>query len=132
MLAGDETAYPAIQGIARQLPPGVSADVILEAGDPADVDWLASSLDGHRVTVRRRGGVSGLRGGAALRDGIASWTRAHGQAAAAAGEDFYAWLATESSQVAQARDTLHQAGISLARIHAQGYWNDKLRTPVRD
>lgn len=133
LLAGDETAFPAIQGIARHLPPGVSADVILEAGDPADVDWLASGLDGHRVTVCPRGGLSGgLRGGAALRDGIHAWARAHGHAAAAAGEDFYAWLATESSQVAQARDTLHQAGISLTRIHAQGYWNDKLRTPVKD
>ena len=129
LLAGDETAYPAIQGIARHLPPGVTAEVILEAGDPADVEWLATSLDGHRVTVCRRGGV---RGGAALRDGVAGWAGAHGHAAAAAGEDFYAWLATESSQVAQARDTLHQAGIDLARIHAQGYWNDRLRAPVKD
>jgi NADPH-dependent ferric siderophore reductase len=133
LLAGDETAYPAIQGVAQHLPPGVSADVILEAGDPADVEWLASSLDGHRVTVCRRRGVSGgLRGGEALRDGVASWAGANGQAAAAAGEGFYAWLATESSQVARARDALHQAGISLTRIHAQGYWNDRLRTPVKD
>lgn len=129
LLAGDETAYPAIVGIVRHLAPGVRAEVILEAGDRADVEWLANILDGHGVAVHLRGGVNG---GAALRDGVRRWCSGHGQSAAAAGGDFYAWLATESSHVAQARDILHQAGIPLERIHAQGYWNDRLRAPIKD
>lgn len=124
MLAGDETAFPAIRGIASALHPAVRATIILEAGDAADAAWLVRDLPRHTVAVHRR--ASGV-GGSALLPAVAEWTRGAGADAAARGDGFYAWLATESGQVARLRDLLHASGIAPARVHSQGYWNDRER-----
>ena len=63
LVAGDETAYPAIRGILAALPRSVRADVLLEAGDPAD----AATLDdvthgpGRSAHVVLRAGAPGGR-----------------------------------------------------------------------
>ncbi|WEO76165.1 siderophore-interacting protein [Cryobacterium sp. SO2] len=124
LLAGDETAFPAIRGIASALGPSVRATIILEAGDPSDAAWLVADLPRHAVAVHRRGPDGS---GSALMPAVAEWTRAVGADSAARGTDFYAWLATESAQVARLRDLLHGSGIDPARVHSQGYWNDRAR-----
>jgi NADPH-dependent ferric siderophore reductase len=127
LLAGDETAFPAIRGIASALRPSVRATIILEAGDPADAAWLVEDLPGHTVAVHRREPDGS---GSALLPAVAAWTRAAGAYSAARGTDFYAWLATESTRVARLRDLLHGSGIDPARVHSQGYWNDRARAAV--
>ena len=126
LLAGDETAFPAIRGIVSAMRPMIRATIILETGDPLDAAWLAREVRGHPVTVHRRGAADG--GGSALRRAVAAWTRGAGSGAAVLGEDFYAWLATESRQVSALRGLLLGAGIAPAQVHAQGYWNDRPRT----
>jgi NADPH-dependent ferric siderophore reductase len=124
LLAGDETAFPAIRGIASTLPPSIRTTIILEVGDPADADWLIRDLPGRSVSVYRRARSAG---GFALLPAVEAWTRAAGADAAALGAGFYAWVATESSQVARVRALLQEAGIDPGRVHSQGYWNDRVR-----
>ena len=124
LLAGDETAYPAIRGIVSALHPLTRATIILEAGDPADAAWLTRDIRNHTVTVHRRGPADE---GSALLRAVEAWSRAAGAGAAGLGDDFYAWLAAESRHVAQLRDLLFRTGISPERVHAQGYWNDRAR-----
>ena len=124
LLAGDETAFPAIGGIVRALHPSTRATIMLETGESQDAAWLTPDLQPHRVSVHRRDPADG---GSALLGAVAAWTRGPGAGAAALGGDFYAWLATESRQVSRLRDLLVGAGIGSERVHAQGYWNDRVR-----
>jgi len=124
LLAGDETAFPAIRGIVGALHPSIRATIVLEAGDPVDAAWLTPDLQGHSVTLRRRGEADG---GSTLLRAVEAWTRGPGAGEAGRGDDFYAWLATESRQVGRLRDLLLGAGIASERVHAQGYWNDRVR-----
>lgn len=125
LIAGDETAFPAIAGIVRSLDPGVRTDVALETGHADDAD-LVTRWSPHAVVIER--GVR--RGGEALREYVTEWAGAHGSRAAAAGGDFYAWCATESARVADIRDVLGDAGIGSDRIHVQGYWHDRERAEL--
>ncbi|MET9964875.1 siderophore-interacting protein [Streptomyces sp. NPDC006356] len=124
LLAGDETAFPAIRNIVSALAPPVRAQVILEVGDTADVAVVGEGLEGHDMTVCQRG-MDGSTG--VLVRAVDAWARTHGADAAARGEGFYAWLATESTRVARLRDRLRDAGVSPDRVHAQGYWHDRVR-----
>jgi len=124
LLAGDETAFPAIRGIASTLTSAIRTTIILEAGDPADADWLIRDLPGRSVSVHRRAPDAG---GSALLPAVEAWTRVAGAGAAALGDGFYAWVATESTQVARLRVLLQSAGIEPGRVHSQGYWNDRVR-----
>jgi len=127
LLAGDETAFPAIRGIVAALHPTSRATVILEAGDPRDAAWLTAEIQGHAVTVLRREPAGGEP---TLLRALEAWSGTSGAAAAARGDDFYAWLATESSQVSLLRTVLQGAGIVPDRVHSQGYWNDRARTTL--
>ncbi|WP_017595836.1 siderophore-interacting protein [Nocardiopsis potens] len=136
LLAGDETAFPAIRNILASLDPAVRAEVIVEAGDPADAAWPAEGRPGAEPTaVLRTGGRPGAAGGEGpngpLRAAVEAWSLSHGGEAAALGTGFYAWLAAESTAVARMRDRLRGAGIAPDRVHAQGYWNAKGRTGER-
>jgi len=124
LLAGDETAFPAIRGIVQAMHPSIRATIMLEAGDPLDAAWLTPDLQPHRVTVHRRGPADG---GSTLLGAVEAWIRGPGAGAAGLGDDFYAWLATESGQVSRLRGLLLGAGIASERVHAQGYWNDRVR-----
>lgn len=125
LLAGDETAFPAIRGIVTALHPSVRTTIMLEVGDPFDAAWLMQDLGTRPATVHLRNHPDRQ---SALVPAVQHWTRESGSAAAALGDTFYAWLATESGRVAQLRDLLHGAGIAPARVHSQGYWNERLRT----
>lgn len=127
LLAGDETAFPAIRRIASALAPEVSAHVLLEAGDPDDIAWLVADLhERHSVTVTLRSHKV-ERGARALAVAVSAWLVDHGSEAAHSGDGFYAWFATESGEIAGLRELMGRAGISLERVHSQGYWRDQPR-----
>ena len=126
LLAGDETAFPAIAGILRALPSQATVDVVLEVADRADlalVEPFLGAADLHAPTRE-----PGTAGGLPLLDGVAAWADANGAAAAALGDRFFAWSATETGRVARIRSLLTEAGIRSDRAHAQGYWNDRPRS----
>ncbi|AZK97644.1 MULTISPECIES: siderophore-interacting protein [Streptomyces] len=125
LIAGDETAFPAIRNIVSTLGGSVGADIFLEVGDGADAVAACEGLDGRSPTVRRR--TAGDPSGPLFGE-IDAWIRSYGAEAAALGTGFYAWLATESTRVARLRDRLRDAGIASDRLHAQGYWHDRVRT----
>ncbi|MFI9641172.1 siderophore-interacting protein [Micromonospora sp. NPDC051925] len=126
LIAADETAYPAVRGILPSLGPGVRATVLLEAGAAADAATLDDVTGGHSVEVRLRGGD---RGGTALTALVGDWLAEHGAAAAGSGTRFYAWVATESSKIAQVRRLFTAADVDPQQVHTQGYWHDR---PSRD
>ena len=125
LLAGDETAYPAIRGILRALGRDVSASVIVEAHDPEDAAWVRDEVVAGAGVVCPRG--ERQPGGESLREGVAAWAGREGGRAGDEGDGFYAWCATESARVAQVRDTLVAVGVDAGRVHVQGYWNDRDR-----
>jgi NADPH-dependent ferric siderophore reductase len=123
LLAGDETAIPAMRAIMATLGPGVRGQVFVEVADPADAAGCAAPDPEHPdVTVSVC-----VRGESTLHAAVEAWSRVHGGREAGQGERFYAWAATESVQVGRIRDVLAGAGIAPDRIHAQGYWNDRER-----
>nr|WP_209311513.1 siderophore-interacting protein [Streptomyces spiramenti] len=127
LLAGDETAFPAIRNIvaATADTPGPRREVLLEAGDARDATALRAELPGAEVSVVIRGARE--RGGVPLAREAAAWADRSAAEAVCLGEGFYAWLATESTRVAGIRDVLRRAGVAPRRIHAQGYWHDRVR-----
>lgn len=125
LLAADETAFPAVDGILRSLGEDAHAHLILEAGDPADLALLQPLPERHRVEIHQRGGRAG---GDALVDAVERWLRAHGAHVATLGHDFAAWLVTESTRVPLLRAATTAHGIAPERVHTQGYWNARPRT----
>ena len=124
LVVGDETAFPAIRGIAASLAGGVRARIMLDVLDPADAGWLVEELAGHTVTVHRCDGDAGD----ALADAVASWCESAAPTTPAEGEDFYAWLATESVRLSRLRERVLATGVAPGRAHSQGYWNATGRT----
>jgi NADPH-dependent ferric siderophore reductase len=110
LLAGDETALPAIGGILAALPGGVQAKVYVEVPDAADAQHLASSADVELHWLPR----GDRRPGAALCTAI--------RAAALPGK-WYAWLAGETGMVtALRRHLLDERGFDRAAVTFMGYW----------
>ena len=146
LLAGDETAAPAICAIAEGLPTGVRAQALLEvptSSDVLDVDVP----DGVRVTWlprRHRTGASPL--GELLTAAVAAAVEDLGAAASPGagpehveGDDLlwevppgdavperpgaYAWLAGEAGMVTGLRRRLlRDAGFDRASVAFMGYW----------
>lgn len=126
LLAGDETTFPALRGIVDDLSPGTQAQLIVEVGDQADLGRFAVLPEDVRLQVAFRGAAAG---GTVLRTAVGVWAEANSRRAKAMGASFYAWMATESVQVARMRRDLVTHGFTLDRIHTQGYWHDRPRQP---
>lgn len=143
LLAGDETAVPALLSILAGLPPEAHGEAVLEvpdAGDITDVDlpvgmrvtWLVrgdadSGLpDGVRDATAR----IGLSGGpAVLERAIEEPTAAADEAplwdvpAEARAADVYAWLAGESTVITGLRRHLvRELGVDRRGVAFMGYW----------
>ncbi len=144
VLAGDETAAPAISGILESLDDSYEVDAFIEVPSAAD----ALDLDipeGFRVTWLARGE---REHGAALSEAVTAWSAGAGdvlvRAAAprtqelteidvdrdllwdspedAEGE-FYAWIAGEAAMVKGLRRHLVQGcGVDRKRVAFMGYW----------
>lgn len=106
LLAGDETALPAISRRLEELPAGVRALVLVLLGDAADRRALASAAD---VQVQWLDASQSLA--AAVR------------ALALPGGEGYAWCAGEAATMAELRRVLvEEKGHSRHAIRAAAYW----------
>jgi NADPH-dependent ferric siderophore reductase len=113
LLAGDETALPAITGILAAMPAGRRALVFLEVDSIAEIRQLACPGDA-RVTWLSRDGAPAI-GGAMLRDAVARTEFPAGRP--------YAWLAGESSAVTGLRRHLvNTRGVDRKDVYFSGYW----------
>ena len=139
LLAGDETAVPAICSIVESLPPGRPAQVLLEVPDvgdvlplptPADVEvtWLprrpSTAPRGSLLTAAVRsvaGGGTSVPPSAPValpeRDAELPWV------VPSDGSDaVYAWLAGEAGVVTRLRRELVGLGVDRRSIAFMGYW----------
>ncbi|GAA3933340.1 siderophore-interacting protein [Microbacterium soli] len=137
LIAGDETAAPAICSIVESLPEHTTGEVCVEVPTEADALPLTAP-DGVRVTWLARGGAAhGVRLSAAVHE----WGRQRSAAAGVAelaepdpdevlwevpdavtgGE--YAWLAGEAGTItALRRHLVRDLGIDRRSIAFMGYW----------
>jgi NADPH-dependent ferric siderophore reductase len=109
LLAGDETALPAITAILRVLRPGVPAHVFVEVEDASEEQALTSAADVH-LTWLHRDGTDDLL------------ARAVAAAELPAGR-VDAWLAGErASMVALRAHLLDDRGYERSRVRPTTYW----------
>jgi NADPH-dependent ferric siderophore reductase len=112
LLAGDETALPAIAAILRALPAGVRARVLLEVADAAEEQPLPTSADVELTWLHRDGRPAGGNDllAAAVRDVTLP-------------DDTEAWVAGERSAVlAVRRHLLDERGFARHRVRPTTYW----------
>lgn len=113
LLAGDETALPAIGRRLEEMPTGARAIVLVEVADAAEQRYLPSAASLSVTWLSRHGAEAGsadlLLG--ALRD--LEWPTG----------DIYAWMAGEIGVIRRLREHLiTQRGIDRECIRASGYW----------
>lgn len=138
LLAGDETAVPAICAIVESLPPGVTGEVFLEVPATADALPLQVQADLHIEWLARDGAAHGSLLGPA----VEQWGRRHVARREAAdveletdpdallwdspGEarrDEYAWLAGEAGVITGLRRHLvKELGMDRSAVAFMGYW----------
>ncbi|MCV2490348.1 siderophore-interacting protein [Geodermatophilus sp. YIM 151500] len=114
LLAGDETALPAISRILAEAAPGTTGLVLLEVADAAEEQPLPAP-PGVELRWLHRGttppGASTL-----LAEAVAARPPP-------GAEDVFAWVAAESAAVRSVRADLRgRWGLSRAQHHAIGYW----------
>jgi NADPH-dependent ferric siderophore reductase len=114
LLAGDETALPAITAIVESLPAGRRALVFVEVVSPADLTPMTSAADVTLSWLSRAGRPAGGPDGP-LREAIARTELPAGVP--------YAWLAGESGSITDLRRYLvNERGLEKARVYFAGYW----------
>ncbi|SHG75772.1 siderophore-interacting protein [Geodermatophilus nigrescens] len=114
LLAGDETALPAISRILAAAAPDTTGTALLEVAGPEEEQSLAAPA-GVEVRWLHRGGTPPGEG-TLLADAVAALDRP-------AGDDLFAWVAAESAAVRVVRADLRgRWGLSRAQHHAIGYW----------
>jgi NADPH-dependent ferric siderophore reductase len=114
LLAGDETALPAISRILAGSPPSTRGVALLEVADAAEEQPLPAP-PGMAVRWLHRGSTPpGLS--TSLADAVAALPRPEG-------DDVFAWVAAESGVVRAVRADLRgRWGLGRAQHHAIGYW----------
>jgi len=110
LIAGDETAFPAIGMIAEALPADAAGVVLLEAADAADFPELSIPTGVRVETLVRSGDVAGTATLEAL--GEIDLGPAPVQA----------WVAGEAVAIRGARKVLLDRGIASALLTTRGYW----------
>jgi NADPH-dependent ferric siderophore reductase len=114
LLAGDETALPAISRILAEAPPTAEGLALVEVAGPEEEQPLPAPPG---VTVRwlhRNGTAPGES--TLLADAVAALDRPEG-------DDVFAWVAAESAAVRAVRADLRgRWGLGRAQHHAIGYW----------
>ncbi len=140
LLAGDETAAPAICSILESLPAGLTGHALIEVPETADiqgsttrsgvsVQWLPRGLHPHgellAAAVRE---VVAIPGAGAVVTGAEPedvnvdeeilW-----ETATASTQPFYAWLAGEAGVIKEMRRYLvREAGMDRRQVAFMGYW----------
>ena len=114
LLAGDETALPAITRILASAPPSTRGVALVEVADAAEEQPLPAP-EGVAVHWLHRDGTPPGEG-TLLVDAVAALERP-------AGDDLFAWVAAESATVRAVRADLRgRWGLTRAQHHAIGYW----------
>jgi NADPH-dependent ferric siderophore reductase len=114
LLAGDETALPAISRILAAAPATTTGVVFVEVAGP-DEEQPLSAPSGMTVRWLYRGGTPPGES-TLLADAVAGLDRP-------TGDDLFAWVAAESAAVRTARADLRgRWGLGRAQHHAIGYW----------
>jgi NADPH-dependent ferric siderophore reductase len=111
VIAGDESAIPAIGTLLEALPPGAEAEVYIEAEDEGDEIGIDGPV-AAKVTWLHRGGVSAP--GALLHDAVVTATISAGTKV---------WVACEAKAVRGIRRALLEAGrVDVGSLVTRGYW----------
>jgi NADPH-dependent ferric siderophore reductase len=114
LLAGDETALPAISRILASVPATTAGIVLVEVAGPHEEQPLPAPA-GMTVRWLHRGGTPPGES-TLLADAVADLDRT-------AGDDLFAWVAAESAAVRTVRADLRgRWGLGRAQHHAIGYW----------
>jgi NADPH-dependent ferric siderophore reductase len=114
LLAGDETALPAISRLLGSAAPGTRGVALVEVADPAEEQPLDGPA-GVEVRWLHRGGTPPGES-TLLADAVAALERPEG-------DDVFAWVAGESAAVRTIRADLRgRWGLGRAQHHAIGYW----------
>ncbi|SFT47427.1 NADPH-dependent ferric siderophore reductase, contains FAD-binding and SIP domains [Geodermatophilus amargosae] len=114
LLAGDETALPAISRILAAADPASRGVALVEVAGPEEEQTLARP-PGVEVRWLHRGGTPPGES-TLLADAVAALDRP-------AGDDVFAWVAAESAAVRAVRADLRSRwGLTRAQHHAIGYW----------
>lgn len=110
VLAGDESALPALAGILASLPANASAQVWIEVQDPADRQHLPTEADADFTWL--------------VRDPASPLLNAIRRATLPdPGSTPYTWIAGESATVrALRRHLVQDRGYDRKAIHFSGYW----------
>jgi NADPH-dependent ferric siderophore reductase len=114
LLAGDETALPAITRILAAADPATRGIALLEVAGPEEEQPLPGP-SGVEVRWLHRGGTAPGES-TLLADAVADLERP-------ADDDLFAWVAAESAAVRSVRADLRgRWGLGRAQHHAIGYW----------
>ncbi|ARF54042.1 siderophore-interacting protein [Streptomyces gilvosporeus] len=117
LLAGDETALPAIGSLVESLPPGARALAYIEVADAGEEQSWVTRADFAVHWVHRNGPANGHG------EGLLSAVRG---AVLPAGRIF-AWLAGEAGTVrALRRHLVEERGLAKRQIEFTGYWRRAL------
>ncbi|MFJ9454401.1 siderophore-interacting protein [Kitasatospora sp. NPDC101447] len=115
LLAGDETALPALATLVEALPAGVRALAYVEVADAAEQQPLESRADLAVHWLHRGAAAPGAVLAAAVR------------AAELPGGTPFAWLAGEAGAVrALRRHLVEERGVPKASVDFTGYWRHRL------
>ncbi|WP_245177262.1 siderophore-interacting protein [Geodermatophilus sp. DF01_2] len=114
LLAGDETALPAITRILATAAPSTRGVALVEVADAAEEQPLTAP-EGVQVRWLHRDGTPPGES-TLLADAVAALDRP-------AGDDLFAWVAAESAAVRAVRADLRgRWGLGRVQHHAIGYW----------
>ena len=113
LLAGDETALPAIAAILKELPATARAVVLVEVADAAEEQPLPTAADAEIIWLHRDGRAAG--------DGLLLECAVRDASLPAGGTE--AWVAGERSAVlAVRRHLLDVRGLPRHRVRPTTYW----------
>ena len=114
LVAGDETALPAISRVLASAAPGTRGVALLEVAGPEEEQPLVAPSGVEVRWLHRDGAAPGTS--TVLVDAVAALPRP-------AGDDLFAWVGAESATVRTVRADLRgRWGLRRGQHHAIGYW----------
>ncbi|MFE5396241.1 siderophore-interacting protein [Streptomyces sp. NPDC056568] len=122
LLAGDETALPAIARWLEEAPEGTRGHVVIEVPTAEDRQGIATRADVRVEWLVRDGAPAGT--GTRLFDAVRGVDLPEGRV--------YAWVAGEAMTIAPIRRYLrHERGLPKEDVEVVGYWRRPKSAPVR-
>lgn len=119
VLAGDETALPAISAILEELPAGAPVRAFVEVADAGERQEISTSADVEWTWLHRDGVPAGRSG--LLTDAVRTWVST--ALAAVPDASPHVWIGAEAMTVRDLSDHCQDAlGLERARLYALAYW----------